>query len=488
METAPASARAGDRELAHAQSDGSPMSDPEEMAAALARHQSDVDPAVRLIRVRSFAISPPGLPFTWMPVAHPRAPHPSSSPLLTLKGTITSQESNLWVAHDEVQSLSPAHRAAALGSNAQLGDVADSANALDARGRTPLHVAVASFESSVVKALLKLNVDPNVAEREQGFTPLHIACMHGQGDIVKMLAKTKGIDLNPQARVVGTPLHVACASLNWEVAEMLVALGASAAATDSNGRTVLHIAAEMMTFACDVEARVSMILRFLQRGVPIDAAVSFFPPPLIVALLHPLRAGVYVHVCLTLVEMAGTYTQDNAGSTALHIAAGCGNRDVVEILLAQGARVDAVDKDGQTALHRAVRDGRGLLSVPTPSTGSGKDLAQLLLDHGVDSHARDNNGRTALELLGAVLAERTLQRPELVALQVAERRIQSRMERVSEHVRAEDMARALAEEEAREEAAAGASSTSNSKRTSGKAGSSKRLPFLPASSRKKSSG
>jgi F-type H+-transporting ATPase subunit beta len=71
------------------------------------------------------------------------------------------------------------------------------------------------------------------------------------------------------------------------------------------------------------------------------------------------------------------------GSTALHLAVGRGDRAQVELLLAQGADVDARSKGDITPLHLAA-----IMQRP--------EMARLLLEHGADVNARNNIGLTPL--------------------------------------------------------------------------------------------
>ena len=56
-------------------------------------------------------------------------------------------------------------------------------------------------------------------------------------------------------------------------------------------------------------------------------------------------------------EGAGVDALDKSGNTALHVAAKRDHKDVVELLVSEGAAVSALDKWGKTALHRAVEGG-----------------------------------------------------------------------------------------------------------------------------------
>ncbi|PNF15106.1 hypothetical protein B7P43_G16000 [Cryptotermes secundus] len=62
---------------------------------------------------------------------------------------------------------------------------------------------------------------------------------------------------------------------------------------------------------------------------------------------------------------------DEWGNTALHVAARCGNSEVVDILLRNGADINLMDGYGETALHIAARDGN-------------QDTVVMLMKHGAD--------------------------------------------------------------------------------------------------------
>ena len=75
--------------------------------------------------------------------------------------------------------------------------------------------------------------------------------------------------------------------------------------------------------------------------------------------------------------------KDDNGHTPLHIAAGNGSEDIVRLLLASDADVNATDANGATPLHEAVARGH-------------ENVTKLLLANGADASAADINGGTPL--------------------------------------------------------------------------------------------
>ena len=75
---------------------------------------------------------------------------------------------------------------------------------------------------------------------------------------------------------------------------------------------------------------------------------------------------------------------DAFGITPLEIAAIAGHKEIVELLISEGADVNAKDKKGRTPLHWAATHGR-------------KEIVELLIAKGADVNAKTEGGITPLD-------------------------------------------------------------------------------------------
>ena len=109
-------------------------------------------------------------------------------------------------------------------------------------------------------------------------------------------------------------------------------------------------------------------------------------------------------------------TADGAGNLPLHIAAGCGHRSVVDLLLRSGAAVDAATsapKDGggssemDTPMHSACK---ALADAQAPNADKLLDVVVALIAHGGLLEATDARGRMAASYLTKPMQQKLLLR------------------------------------------------------------------------------
>mmetsp|Transcript_31599 Transcript_31599/g.55837 ORF Transcript_31599/g.55837 Transcript_31599/m.55837 type:complete len:252 (+) Transcript_31599:65-820(+) len=113
------------------------------------------------------------------------------------------------------------------------------ANARNAYGQTPLHLAVLSNSFAELQKLLNLGANVH-SEDNQFSTALHVAAKMGRTEMVKMLAE-RGADVNAIAKLGYRPLHEAVEAGHTDTMETLVSLRADLNAAASCGTTPLHM-------------------------------------------------------------------------------------------------------------------------------------------------------------------------------------------------------------------------------------------------------
>jgi ankyrin repeat protein len=174
-------------------------------------------------------------------------------------------------------------------------------------GKTPLMVAAKIADPALVGLLLERGAEVN-ATTQNGGTPLMFSAIRGSLETVEMLIE-HGADVNAVAHFNWTAMMVAAAKGHDEVIGLLLEHGANADVADIYGWTPLMRAVHENRFAA-----VSLFLR--SREVDLEAA-------------------------------------DDSGATALHHAARQGHVEIAQLLVDNGAELDAENVQGFTPLAMA---------------------------------------------------------------------------------------------------------------------------------------
>jgi ankyrin repeat protein len=214
-------------------------------------------------------------------------------------------------------------------------------------GWPPLHTAVASRSTAMVRLILERGADPNLKcdcswcnpwVGTRGCTALMSAARSGFREMISMLLN-KGANVNEKSEDGHTALML---TGDAEITRALLNAGADVNARDNRGRTALM-------WVIDV-------------GITgVDYAVA----------LALLEGGVDVHV------------KDDDGRTALTWAAIRGSETIVRMLLDRGVEVNPKTVRGRTPLMFAVR------GYPT--------IVRALLERGAQLNEVDVTGKTALQ-------------------------------------------------------------------------------------------
>ncbi|XP_075040086.1 CARD- and ANK-domain containing inflammasome adapter protein-like [Mixophyes fleayi] len=162
------------------------------------------------------------------------------------------------------------------------------------------------------------------------------------GDLSLLESILKGSDVNAVNSSGETLLHVAASNGHVPVIEYLIARGAKIDAKDGKRRTPLHRAAE--------NGHMEAVRALLQAGANIYSLDSDSLSP-----LHLAAKNNHYHIVKLFLQEEGKFYKNK--SNFLHLAASKDNSKLVEMLLRNGASVDAMDEKKQTALFHAVSGG-----------------------------------------------------------------------------------------------------------------------------------
>ncbi|XP_014775454.1 alpha-latrocrustotoxin-Lt1a [Octopus bimaculoides] len=242
-----------------------------------------------------------------------------------------------------------------------------------------LHIAAGAGHIEVVRVLLeesRANIEIQTLLLQGGMTPLHKAVRNGHLDVVRYLCE-KGA--NVEARDVDNkrPIHMAIDTDAPQILQVLIDNNADVNATDKFGSSPLHYAIqmkslEMVKMLLETE-RVNLNQPNRRGDYPLHLAVNRRSEAITLALV---KAGCNIHVISPNHE------------TPLLQAASIGSYVIVDILLRQGANVNAQSNDRLTALHK--------IQYARCSREESDRIISRLLEFGAYINCQDSRGFTPL--------------------------------------------------------------------------------------------
>ena len=274
------------------------------------------------------------------------------------------------------------------------------------RGQTALMWAASQSNPDMVRLLLQSGANPNVLSdlrnwartttaeprpqwRPPGaFSALQLAAREGCAACARELVKG-GAQLDTASPDGITALLFAILNARFDTAKVLIEAGANVNIADKWGRAPLYSAIDYNTVprggrpdrpSSDVATPLEIAQLLLDRGAEIDFQLKAFPP---YRLLGPDRGG---DSLLT------------TGSTPLLRAAKACDVPAAKLLLSHGAKVDLANSMDLTPLlvvagsNWAITDTRGRFRNEKDCI----EMAKMLLDAGANINAVNRNGQTAL--------------------------------------------------------------------------------------------
>jgi len=261
------------------------------------------------------------------------------------------------------------------------------------RGQTAIMWAAAEGHADVVRTLIAAGANFK-ARLQSGFTPLLFAVREGQIEAVRALIEA-GADVNEPVQVGGrrgagygggpppdgaTPLLIAVRNAHFELAAALLDAGANPNAS-APGYTVLHA-----------------ITAVRKPGVgDNDPAPEGSGTMTSLDLVKKLVAkGANVNARMTRRVNLNNTRPSEIGATPFFLASLTADTELMKLLAASGADTTLTNADGSTPLMVAAG-----LWTRSPGEDAGTEpevlaAVQLLLELGADVNAVDKNGETAM--------------------------------------------------------------------------------------------
>lgn len=234
-----------------------------------------------------------------------------------------------------------------------------SVNTRDKDGNTPLHLATAGGHAAAMQKLVDMGADTNIRNTNIE-TPLYVAAEKGFEAGVDLLIALPRVarDVNSHANYSSgfTPMMVAAHKDFPAIIEKLAAVGGDMNQTDNRNRNSLYIAAET--------GNVAAAKKLVRLGA--DAGKGQLPRGSHTPLLHNISRAHFRDMLAVLVAAgADINATDNSGNTALHRACDAVHPDKIQALLDFGAHADLVNDYGQRPMDELI-DNYGYRMTDTP--------------------------------------------------------------------------------------------------------------------------
>ncbi|MDO9011161.1 MAG: ankyrin repeat domain-containing protein [Gallionella sp.] len=244
-------------------------------------------------------------------------------------------------------------------------------------GITPLHLAAVLGVPDIVELLIARGAEVN-SKGDDGYASLYLAAKYDRKDVAEILLAHQAVVEQKTAKG-DSPLSIAAAYGNRPTAELLLRHGANPNIKDKRGLSPLwlNLKATNRFYALASPA--------LGGGLTSDDKEKL-------SQARKQVKGEWQAVARLLVEHGADLSEDNSGNGPLYMAATTGDRELVELMLAKGARVSGGLSECacETPLHSAIAEHH-------------PEVAGLLINHGANVNARNPSKRTPLHFLAVYI-------------------------------------------------------------------------------------
>ena len=286
-------------------------------------------------------------------------------------------------------------------------------NEQNSYGSTPLRMASGSEQGyEIVRYLIEMNADVNKANN-LGNTPLHKAARNSEGfEIVKLLVENNA-DINALNSEAWSPLSEAARRQdNIEILKYLIENGGNKFQKIVYGHSLLHLALvndgsnfEVIQYLLDEGLNINDTTN--SKWTPLHFASRYKGPEIVNLLVSKgadtkaktnvgytaLHLAVYNEekdsiqgIIEPLLDYIDINERNNYDGTVLHYAVRKNDKNIIELLLKNNAKINSKDNEGWTPLHSAVR------------YSNDTSVIQTLIDHGADVYMKADKGYSALHL------------------------------------------------------------------------------------------
>ena len=327
---------------------------------------SDFDSSLRVAKASGSSLFPPPQPSTGL------------TPIIDAKGWIEPPPEYSPPSSSSIVVLQPEKgdvKAAIPLPPEENGESEPSSQASDEDDR--LYDVITDDDIDLVTNLVSSGADPNKPTGDLSRTPLHHAAHLNHAHIVPILLK-HGAITNIQDRSGDTPLHLAAWAGNVEALSAILSHSQNAEIDYLSGRDAYS------PLWCAISASHIDAARLLLKH---GARVSLRSSSSGMMVLHQAAVTGQSAMCELLLEKGGANVDavDEDGQTALHYAAATGSVGCVRVLLQAGAGVDVKQSLGLTPAHWAAHKGHC-------------EVLGLLMEFGAKVGSVANEGATALHL------------------------------------------------------------------------------------------